>query len=602
MADPSIVVEGDSLEAAIEEGARRLGVTRREVRHWVLEEGRRGLLGLGARPWRVRVEKRDLLTPRLEEALRIAADIDGSFEVSHEGRNVYLLVRPPIGSGRPADPAEIAQALRELETEGWTIDDVKAAVARATARPERIGQFRFAGEIDSYLKVQVEEGRMRAYATIVPPRRGGRDMDLDGALKGLAKAGVTHGVRREEVALALERKFYNEPILAAEGTPPRHGLDGRVEFYVRTDRHRAYFVEDAHGRVDWRETGFIENVVEGQPLARLVPPTDGEDGRDVTGMRLPARPGKPARLPAGTNVVVDGDVVRAAVTGHVSMVAGRLRVDPIFQVAGDIDMTVGNIRFQGTVEVGGAVEDGFVVEATGSVLVRKSVGKARIRAGGNIVVLGGIAGKDEAEIEAEGDVVAKYIERANVRAGRDVVVGEAILHSEITAGEEVVVETGRGAIIGGSVTALRRVSAKVIGGEAAARATVRVGVDPDVLRRIEALHEEIRREEARLGPVEEALRLVACRDVPPDIAAKRKDLEAARDRIRGVAAERRERLRALEASLEVLDPPPVVKVADRAYAGTRIEIGRAFVVLQEPARYIHCSFRRVGGEVQVGPF
>lgn len=602
MAD-SVVVEAESIRAAVEEGARRLQATPSEVRYGVIAEGRRGFLGLGARPWRVRVERRDVLTPRIEEALRAAADIDGSFETTYEGRNVFLTIRPPVGAGRPVDADEVARALREMEVEGWGIEEVRTLIRAATGRPAPIGRFRTAGTIDSYLKVHIEADRMRAYATIVPPRRGGREMEMDGLLKGLERAGVVHGIRRTELEYALARRLQNEPILAAEGTPPHDGADGRIEFFFRTDRHRGRPAEDEHGRVDFRELGLVENVVEGQPLARIVPATPGEDGTDVTGGRIPARPGRAAHLPAGVNVVRDGDVLRAGVSGHVTYVRGRVRVDPLFTVPGDVDISVGNIRFQGTVEIGGMIEDGFRVEATGSILVRRSIGKAQVKAGGNVVVLGGIAGKDEALIQAEGDVVAKYVERAKVVAGRDVEAAEAILHAQVLAGHEVVVEGGRGAVIGGLVSAGRRITVRAVGGEGAARTVLRVGIDAEVLQRIETLQEMIAREEKRLGPIEEALRLIGgSRTVAPDVAARKGNLEEARERIRGVIASHRERLRALETSLELLDPPPLVRVADRAYAGTRIEIGRVSMVLQEPARFVHCAFRRVGGEIQVGPY
>lgn len=599
----SVVASGDTLEAAAAEGARRLGLSPRETSLVVLQEGRRGFLGVGARPWRVRVERRDLLAPRLEEALRAAADIDGSFEVTHEGRVVYLIVRPPIGAGRPVGVDDAARALREMETEGWTQESLRATVEKATGRPERIGNFRHVGEIDAYLKVHLDEDRMRAFATVVPPRRGGRPLSLEGALKGLETAGVVEGVRRDRLEAAVAGKHYNEPVLAAEGTRAQDGADGRVEFLFRTDRHRVRFAEDVHGRVDYRELGIVESVVEGQPLVRLEPPTVGRDGVDVTGKRLAARPGRPARLPHGENCREEDGILRAAVTGHVTFVGGRVRVDPLFLVPGDVDISVGNVSFQGTVEIAGMIEDGFRVEATGSVLVRRSVGKATVRAGGNVVVLGGIAGKDEAVIEAEGDVVARFIERTRITAGRDVSVGEAVLHSTIIAGGEVVADTGRGAIIGGTVSAVRRVTAKVLGGEVGARTTVRVGIDSHVLARIEALQEEIRKEEKRLIPIEEALRLVASSPrVAPEVAAQRAKLEEARDRIRAVVEGHRERARALDTSLELLDPPPVIRVDDRAYAGTRIEIGRVSLTLSEPARYIHCAFRRAEGEIQVGPY
>ncbi len=50
--------EGKDLAEALEAAAERLGAPVSSLRYEVLEEGRRGLLGLGGRPWRIRVAPR----------------------------------------------------------------------------------------------------------------------------------------------------------------------------------------------------------------------------------------------------------------------------------------------------------------------------------------------------------------------------------------------------------------------------------------------------------------------------------------------------------------------------------------------------------------
>lgn len=62
--------EGKDLAEALEAAAERLGVVASSLRYEVVEEGRRGLLGLGGRPWRIRVAP-----PPANAAARAAADV-----------------------------------------------------------------------------------------------------------------------------------------------------------------------------------------------------------------------------------------------------------------------------------------------------------------------------------------------------------------------------------------------------------------------------------------------------------------------------------------------------------------------------------------------
>lgn len=68
-----IVIEADSVEEAIREGLDQLGLTRAEVTVEVLDEGGRGVLGIGARAARVRLTEGDVPYEELMEAAEAAA-------------------------------------------------------------------------------------------------------------------------------------------------------------------------------------------------------------------------------------------------------------------------------------------------------------------------------------------------------------------------------------------------------------------------------------------------------------------------------------------------------------------------------------------------
>ena len=101
----SMESSASSVEEAIKQALNQLGVTREKVRVTVLDEGKRGVLGLGSEPARVRVE---LLEPAagnddslnevaraVLEALLAGMDIEAAVETQ---------VQPAVGEGEIAAP------------------------------------------------------------------------------------------------------------------------------------------------------------------------------------------------------------------------------------------------------------------------------------------------------------------------------------------------------------------------------------------------------------------------------------------------------------------------------------------------------------------
>jgi len=77
-----------------------------------------------------------------------------------------------------------------------------------------------------------------------------------------------------------------------------------------------------------------------------------------------------ASLSAGKNVRVSEDRLHffAEINGcpivETDRLGERISVSELFYVSGDLDLSVGNIDFDGIVEIGGDVEDGFKIKAT----------------------------------------------------------------------------------------------------------------------------------------------------------------------------------------------------------------------------------------------
>lgn len=145
-----------------------------------------------------------------------------------------------------------------------------------------------------------------------------------------------------------------------------------------------------------------------------------------------------------------------------SLVGGKVFVSDVYEVPADVDNSTGNIEYSGSVTVRGNVKGGFRISAKGDIVVEGIVEDAELYAGGQIIVKRGIHGMGKGVLQAGGNVLCKFIENAKVISG-GYVDSEAILHSQVDAYSDVIVDGKKGFITGGIIRAGNLVSAKTIG-------------------------------------------------------------------------------------------------------------------------------------------
>ena len=131
-------------------------------------------------------------------------------------------------------------------------------------------------------------------------------------------------------------------------------------------------------------------------------------------------------------------VAVAEINGQVMITGGKITVEPVYTVEGDVSLKTGNILFLGTVIVKGNVEDGFSVKASGNIEVKGSVGKCELDAEGDIVVHQGIAGKSAALIRAGKNVVSRFIENAPVETGDFVLGSDGLINFTVSAYKKII--------------------------------------------------------------------------------------------------------------------------------------------------------------------
>jgi hypothetical protein len=147
------------------------------------------------------------------------------------------------------------------------------------------------------------------------------------------------------------------------------------------------------------------------------------------------------------------------------------------------------------------IADGFVVEATGDVQVAAGVGRATIKSGGNVLLKTGINGGGEGRIECSGNLFSKYIESSTVVCERHAFVEQGIMHTDLTAWYNCVLNGRRSEVIASNLTIGGSLWCKKLGSIAEGAVSVRIGIPPVVIDGYNANKRDLRASEERLDTV-----------------------------------------------------------------------------------------------------
>ena len=495
-----------------------------------------------------------------------------------------LRVTAPEGNGDRVSERTAIETLQRRGVDNLDENLISRVVKKADGQFVRVGEFSYNPANDSVLALDVSDHEMKATLTVHRPGPGGVDQSADAIIAFLKNNGVIHGIQESLLNDFELRPNYDQPIVVAEGTPAYDGADARIEYnfdYKRTEIK----LKEKNGKVDFREMNLIQNVVEGQVLAKKVTAEKGTMGRTVTGTLMPAKDGKDIHIGAGKNVELsdDGMTARSTINGQVMLVTDKINVEPIYVVQGDVNLkSGGNVIFLGTVLVKGSVDDGFKVKASGNIEVLGNVGKAVLDAEGDIIVHQGITGKGGGSIHSGKGVWAKFIENARVDAGESAVASDGIINSQVVANKKVVCQGKRATIVGGTLKAAEEIHAKTLGSVAGSETILEVGYDPKS-------KEELAQLEERIGAIDESLEeinlnmhtLMNLQKVKKELTEDRKafldDLGEKRSKALIEKDALLEKVKKIQEYLSSLKIRGKVSASARVFPGVRVYIKDAFL-------------------------
>ncbi|NEW05572.1 DUF342 domain-containing protein [Paenibacillus sp. SYP-B3998] len=461
--------------------------------------------------------------------------------------------------------------------------------------------------LDYYITISISEDKLSAFILITHAEEDFK-VTINQLEDLLSAAHIVHGIDRTQlIQISADPKlFYNQKVVIAKGIKSVEGQNGSIKFIYDFDNNEKKPLELEDGRVNYKEVISINNVKKGQLIGQRFLATEGTPGKAVTGEALYTKAGKEARFKLGKNVVTDADQM-----GMYSTIDGmvvktdrdKVNVFPIYEVTGDVDYNIGNIDFIGTVVVRGNVLPGFKIRASGDIRVTGGVEAAELEADGSIEINAGIVGQNKAHLKAGKNVKSSFIQDAFVEAGEELNVSQSIMHSTIRAGKAVNCNGSKGLIVGGSIQAGERVTARTIGNSMSTTTVIEVGVLPELRNEMLQLRNQLKLHMENMDKTDKALslldQLAAAGQLGPDKVAMRIKLNHTKKQAIEEQHTIKDRIFEIEKSLEDSENAKV-EVLSTIYGGSKIVIGRYTKFIKDPTSRM--SFRLSDGDISMSAY
>jgi uncharacterized protein len=424
----------------------------------------------------------------------------------------------------------------------------------------------------------------------ITPRRAPDDFGPDDLRKYLQEAGIVFGVLDDVIEWAFKEEKFEQPLLVAKGQPPVDATNGELIFYFDSEIKPKF---DDDGNVNFKELNLIQNVRKGDKLAEVTEPVPGKEGKTIYGETSEPGEGVKPELPSGDNIVRspdNPDLLLADIDGTVRKVKDSVSVDPVFAVKGDIDYSVGNIDFVGSVVISGDVKSGFRVKATGDVEVNGIVEDAVIESEGNVLLKMGFIGHGEGKIIAKGNVSAKYCVNQHIVCQGDVNIGEYFMHSNVQAGGMLIVTEKKGLIVGGEYCALKGIEANILGNENFVHTSIIAGVDRETGRKIKELRTRLWQNAEHLKEINKILnkysrRRLVKKPLPPDRLELIDTLNKIKEKKLQIATKLGTEIKDMESADSICEEASI-KAYDVIYPGVAITLCNRHVKVEDPLKSV----------------
>lgn len=482
--------------------------------------------------------------------------------------------------------SDLLQAILEAHgAQDWFVDQEqirfigKEQLSLAAAKTYRVAERR-----DAQVRIQIEGDPATARITLVPAA-GGEPVTAEKIQNALKKAGVTFGILETKIP-DLVAKGSCEKELIAQSSPPMPGTDVSFQRLIKESDHKGQPKTGEDGKVDLHDLGLFISVAKGTPLIRRIPPSPEIPGVAIDGNPLSSKKSRDHNLSAGTGTALstaDPNVLIAVMDGLAIFKENSARIVGKLELNG-IGCETGNVEFIGSILIRGAIQPGFNAKADGDIIVGETVGASDLTAGGSIQLRCGAFGRGKNHITAKGNIKARFLSDSTVYCGGNVEVEDLIANCTIICEGMVEVgqRSGKGQIYGGRILATKGIRARILGSVTEIDTAVEVSPLPTLAARERAVVKEINDLERKSSEAGRSLSYLQGSPTgrkDPRMERLGREFQALRQKIEALRLESEE----LTAKLHVHFDAKIT--ASQVFPGVTVSIGRKKEVIVSPMEH-----------------
>lgn len=352
------------------------------------------------------------------------------------------------------------------------------------------------------IAIQVSDDRLRATIPMGRVRPG--DLTVEVLAARLKDRGIPLSDNVKErlktlINQAQSGELSAEPFLIAEGRAAVDGVPARVELI---DSEQDAQVDEG-GRTDFYHSRIL-TVKEGDTVGRYTPAVPPQDGLDVFGKPVKGvLPDPGPEIGGHLKLAEDGTTLVATAAGKLHLNRRKVCVLDVVPIDSDVDFSSGNVDVPTDLLINGTVRESFEVKSAKSVTVRGAIEAARVEAGADIEVHGGIAGRGVGQVIAGQQVLTKFCDEANIQAGGDIVVVRECMNSRLVSRGRVSIANGK--LVGGYTYARDGAEVRVLGNEAELKTEIAIGIDPQALADAAVVDEQLAKKREAAAKIRETV-------------------------------------------------------------------------------------------------
>lgn len=496
--------------------------------------------------------------------------LDKTGLLSSEDKHLIIEIRKEAELADDKDPfeSEVKDKASESSSEG-------SAGASTTTK---------SASIEDQIFLNVSSDCMEALLTISPLE--GSTLTRNLIEKRFEAEGIRSGILWDEVESCIQRVNAGSMVtgdIVAVGKHPVEGKNAHVNYYFEHESKKSRLSSSRKSKKF--NSKAVTNVGKSRLIAEKIPMVAGTDGVDIYAKVLSCQEVHDIPLIPGENTTLDdqGRLFSLAEGKPRIEKSGRVSVIPIYTIEGDLDISTGNIKFDGNIEVLGNVMSGLMIEAGGDIYVRGGVDGSKLVSNGSMFINGGFTGGKRGFLKVGGDCYVGHCNTGTIEVAGDLYVEKEILNAQIYTSGHLKFES-KGALIGGQIFVGKNLEAYNIGSNFGITTHVFMGQKELINRRLKKAYARKREREKQIDLIQRSIHKLKLQKNIMDQNFERnkqillqlvegqnifhKDLSSLHDEIKN--------LKELKSRFTV----HFVRIAGSVFPGTKLSIGESVHVVE----------------------